>query len=456
MASVRLNSLKSNRSILHFAQNFTWLCLLTEDSQVQDLKGVERDEFTVPGGKDSMIRFSFCFFIFAPTFLAAQVFDNMVEITTPVGINAMEPALFGTEDGGIVLAWTEPDGEGFAVKSATLKDEKWSTPSTATSSSSLFVNWADFPTIAAFPDGTLAVSWLQESAKVSYSYDIKIVLSHDAGQMWGSPIQPHDDQSMRQHGFLTLLPTAQDEMLAVWLDARDYNSQDVGGGFDNAVQLRSTTIGKDGTLGRDTPLDLRACSCCQTSASITGDGTVLVAYRDRTADEIRDISIVRRHNGVWSDPVNIHADGWEISGCPVNGPAIDAQANNAVVAWFTGADDIPTVKVVFSEDSGATFGTAFQVDTGDGVGRVSTLMLANGEALISWVDWTDDGEALMLCRATRNEGCVVRQTITKHAVSGSFNFPKLERSGDTIYLAWTQPMDAGTDLSTVRMVTFTD
>ncbi|MDG2404212.1 MAG: exo-alpha-sialidase [Paracoccaceae bacterium] len=368
----------------------------------------------------------------------------------------MEPALFGIEDGGLVMSWTEPDGGGFAVKTAMLRGGNWSTPVTVTTSNSLFVNWADFPTIAAFTDGTLAVSWLQESAQISYSYDINIVLSHDAGQTWGAPIQPHDDQSMRQHGFLTLLPTAQDEMLAVWLDARGYNSQDVGGGFDNAVQLRSTTIGKDGTRGRDTPLDLRACSCCQTSASITGDGTILVAYRDRTADEIRDISIVRRHNGVWSDPVNIHADGWEISGCPVNGPAIDAQANNAVVAWFTGADDIPTVKVVFSEDSGATFGTAFQVDTGDGVGRVSTLMLANGEALISWVDWTDDGEALMLCRATRNEGCVARQTITKHAVSGSFNFPKLERSGDTIYLAWTQPMDAGTDLSTVRMVTFTD
>ena len=55
----------------------------------------------------------------------------------------------------------------------------------------------------------------------------------------------------------------------------------------------------------------------------------------------------------------------------------------------------------------------------------------------------------MLCRAKINEGCVVNQTITKHAVSGSFNFPTLERSGDSIYLAWTQPMNAGTDLSTV-------
>ena len=403
-----------------------------------------------------MIRLPLCFFIFVPIVLAAQVFDNVLEIVTPVGINAMEPALVGIENGGMVMSWTEPDGEGFAVKTATLQDGNWSTPVTATTSKNLFVNWADFPTIAAFSDGTLAVSWLQQSAQISYSYDINIVLSSDSGQTWGSPIQPHDDQSMQQHGFLTLLPTAQDKMLAVWLDAREYNSQDFGGSFNNAVQLRSTIIGKDGTLGSDTPLDLRACSCCQTSASITGDGTVLIAYRDRTADEIRDISIVRRYNGVWSDPVNIHADGWEISGCPVNGPAIDAHATNAVVAWFTGADDLPTVKVAFSEDSGATFGTAFQVDTGEGVGRLSTLMLATGEALISWVDWTGDGEALILCRATKSEGCIARQTITRHAVSGSFNFPKLERSGDTIYLAWTQPMDAGAGFSTVRMVALSD
>jgi len=197
---------------------------------------------------------------------------------------------------------------------------------------------------------------------------------------------------------------------------------------------------------------LRTCSCCQTSAAITGNGTVLIAYRDRTVGEIRDISIVRRHNGIWSDPVNVHADGWEISGCPVNGPAIDAQATEAVVAWFTGADNIPTIKVAFSEDSGATFGSAFQVDNGEGVGRVDTLMLATGEALISWVEWTSDGEVLMLCRATKNDGCVVRQTITEHVAAGSFNFPKLARSGDVIYLAWTQPINSKTDSSTIRMV----
>ena len=94
------------------------------------------------------------------------------------------------------------------------------------------------------------------------------------------------------------------------------------------------------------------------------------------------------------------------------------------------------------------------MDSGEGVGRVDTLMLATGEALISWVEWTSDGEVLMLCRATKNDGCVARQTITKHAASGSFNFPKLARSGDTIYLAWTQPIDSEAGFSTIRMVAF--
>ena len=92
------------------------------------------------------------------------------------------------------------------------------------------------------------------------------------------------------------------------------------------------------------------------------------------------------------------------------------------------------------------------MDTGEGVGRVSTLMLATGEALISWVEWAGDGEALMLCRATKNAGCVARQIITEHTAAGSFNFPKLERSGDTIYLAWTQPIDSEASFSTIRMV----
>jgi hypothetical protein len=350
------------------------------------------------------------------------------------------------------VVWTEAEGESSAVKTAILMDESWTEPATAVSSNALFVNWADFPAIGAFDDGTLVVSWLKENAALSYDYDINIALSGDGGLNWGDTITPHTDRSTHQHGFVTLLATGLDKMTAVWLDARGYDSQNDDDSFGNAMQLRSTTIGRDGSLGSDVAMDIRTCTCCQTSAAVAGNGDVLVVYRDRSADEIRDIYIVRKQGDVWTDPVSVHGDNWEISGCPVNGPSIDAHANNAVVAWFTAADNTPAVKMAFSQDSGQSFGTAFWVDDGEGVGRVAAVMLPNAEALITWVEWRDEGEALVMCRATPDDGCVAQQTITLNTVPGSINFPQIVHSDGVIYLAWTQPVESGDATSTVSMI----
>jgi hypothetical protein len=399
-----------------------------------------------------MIRALILITVLMPIAATAQVFERLVDVETPVGLNAREPALTALQSGGIAMVWTQPDGENFAVKTATLADESWSLPVSVVSSNALFVNWADFPAMAAFDDGTLAVSWLKENADLSYAYDINLALSGDGGQNWGDAITPHTDRSPCQHGFVTLLATGPNAMTVVWLDARDYDSQIDDDSFGNAMQLRSTTIGRDGSLGRDVALDIRTCTCCQTSAALAGNGDVLVAYRDRSDDDIRDIYVVRRRGDVWSDPIPVHADGWEISGCPVNGPSIAAHGDTAVVAWFTSANDIPAVKVVFSEDSGQSFGTAFRVDSGEGVGRVAAVMLANDEALITWVEWRDEGEVLVMCRATPDDGCVARQMITTNTTPGSINFPQIAHSNGVIYLAWTQPLERGEATSTVRMI----
>lgn len=389
----------------------------------------------------------------SPTILAAQVFEKVQTLEPPVGVDAREPALAVLPQGGVVVAWTEPNGLGYMVKSANFVEERWSDPATVVSSSTLFVNWADFPAIAAFGDGTPVVSWLKQNATVSYAYDIKLAVSDDGGATWGEAITPHSDRSPRQHGFMTLLPTAPDELTAVWLDARDYDSQIDDGGFDNAMQLRSTTIARDGALGDDVALDIRTCTCCQTSAAVTGKGDVLVAYRDLTEDDIRDIYIVRKQDGFWSDPVNVHADGWEISGCPVNGPSVAAHGDDVVVAWYTEADNTPLVNVAFSQDAGLSFGPAFRVDTDEGIGRVGAVMLPTGDALVSWVEWTDRGEELFICHATAENGCVARQTITVNNTPGSINFPQMTLSGDTIYMAWTQPLEGGDAQSTIGMAT---
>ena len=364
-----------------------------------------------------------------------HIFSEIIDIDPPVADGASEPSLFALEDGRILLSWTEPSGNGYAVKVAEGNTTGWSEPRTIIESDALFVNWADFPSVAAFSDGTLVAHWLKETAS-GYDYDLNVALSKDNGKSWGETLTPHRDGRSAQHGFATLLPIADNKMLAVWLDARAYGADTSS---SNKMQLRGTVIAADGTLSEDFLLDAQTCSCCQTSAVVAGDGTILVAYRDRTEDEIRDISLVRRIEGLWSDPILVHEDGWEISGCPVNGPAIDARDTNAVVAWFTEAGDVPAVKVAFSNDTGRSFGKAVRIDQEKAVGRVDAVLLDDGSALVSWVEWNGDGEVLFVCKAEPETDCSAPQSITLNKAGGSINFPRMVQSGDGVYITWSLP-----------------
>ncbi|QXT41008.1 sialidase family protein [Gymnodinialimonas ceratoperidinii] len=376
------------------------------------------------------------------------VFSNIVEVPVPVGSGAQDPSLFATESGKILMSWTEPSEDGHAVRIAGWIDERWTAPMTVTASDQLFVNWADIPSVAAFSDSTLAVHWLQDNGRTAYAYDFTVALSDDGGETWGDAQTPHRDGRSVQHGFATLLPVAADQLMAIWLDGRQYglaDFDDESGGNPDEMQLRAAMIGSDGVIGEEMLIDPRACTCCQTSAAVAGDGSILLVYRDRTAEEIRDISIVRYDEGEWSAPMNVHEDGWQISGCPVNGPAIDAEGELVVVAWFTAPDDSPAVYVSFSEDTGVSFGDAFSIGGEDVAGRVDVLMLDDGAALVSWVEWTGDGEALIVCLAESGQGCGATQQVHLNSTTGSINFPRMVSGPSGVYFAWTQPGERGAD-----------
>ena len=84
----------------------------------------------------------------------------------------------------------------------------------------------------------------------------------------------------------------------------------------------------------------------------------------------------------------VHADNWEINGCPVNGPAIAARGKNVAVAWFAAKDNAPKTQLAFSKDGGRTFGAPIRIDSGTTLGRVGLTLLADGRALVSWIDST--------------------------------------------------------------------
>jgi hypothetical protein len=227
----------------------------------------------------------------------------------------------------------------------------------------------------------------------------------------------------------------------MWLDGRNHDAADRQGaaeGEGDAMQLRATTIGPDGRLSEDILLDDRTCTCCQTSAVTLDDGAVLLAYRDRTKGEIRDIALVRRIDGVWSDPTPVSGDGWKISGCPVNGPAIAARGGRVALVWFTAANDLPAVRLAFSDDRGASFGAPIGIDLGAPLGGVDVVQFSDGSALVSWVERTAAGEAVLVCRATPTEGCSAPVALTLVRTGRTIGFPRMTSSGAHVWIAWNE------------------
>ena len=362
-------------------------------------------------------------------------------IDSPAGSDSREPDFNATSDGRAILSWVQKVGEKrYALRMAERDQNGWSEVRTVAEGENWFINWADFPSVVGLKDGSLAAHWLVKNASSTYAYDVNITRSEDGGKSWRKPIVPHHDNTQTEHGFVSLIPLPDGRLGAVWLDGRNLSNvkdEDEHAARKESMMLRYAAIDADGRLSDEAQLDERVCECCQTSAAMTSNG-IVVAYRDRSATEVRDIAVLRgTANGRWSSRL-VHADNWQISACPVNGPAIVAEADRVVVAWFTEAGDTPHVNVAFSNDGGATFGGKIQVDDGESVGRVDALLLPDGSALVCWLAGTVESGSLKV-RRIRPDGAVgPAATIAQTDISRSSGFPRMARLGDEVYFAWTQ------------------
>ena len=370
-----------------------------------------------------------------PAMTAAR--EPVEELPPPAGAGAAEPFLFAARD-SVLLSWLEPvaNTDRVALRFARHREGRWSGPRTIVERNDLFVNWADFPSIVEDANGVLFAHWLQKSDRGTYNYDVRMSASKDDGATWREPFLLNRDGKKREHGFATLVPLPGGGVGATWLDGRNMKS---GGGHEEDLgdmTVRYATIDANGAIADDVELDDRACECCTTGMTMTADGLVIV-YRDRSADEIRDISFVRRTASGWTKPQALHADGWKIAGCPVNGPQIDAIGRHAATAWFTAAEEKGRAFVAFSGDGGATFTRPMPIDTGKPIGRLDVLLLDETTALVTWLEQTATGGEIR-ARIVRRDGAEPSIKIAHSSTARAAGFARTARSGSDVYFAWTE------------------
>ena len=374
-------------------------------------------------------------------------------LASPAAPGSAEPNLAVGPDDRVYMSWLEPRDSGHAFRFAVLTDTTWSEARTIREGTGFFVNWADFPSLEVLEGDRLAAHRLQRNGEGTYAYGVRIALSGDGGRTWSEPITPHRDSSPTEHGFVAMWREAPG-IGAVWLDGRNFakpttgpatdaaghgGGSDDGHGSGSEMMLLSTNVDAAGKVGAEQVLDRRTCDCCQNSAAMTTDGPI-VAYRDRSPDEIRDIHVVRRVGERWTEGAPVHRDGWRIDACPVNGPAVSANGRKVAVAWFTAANDTARVKLAFSGDAGATFGAPAIIDDGNPAGRVDVELLKDGSALVTWIERTSEDGAAVRTRRVAPDGVTGASiTVAPSSAARASGFPRMAIAGDHVVFAWTVP-----------------
>ena len=337
---------------------------------------------------------------------------------------------------GVILSWLEHRDATATFKFAERTAGRWSDARTVASSDNWFISGADVPTVMRLSDGTLVATAYPAVDPLIEAYDLQLSYSRDEGKTWSPAIAPHHDKTKTQHGFATLFELPDRALGLVWLDGRDQelNKTDPDGG---AMALYFARFDRNWKQTAEQAVNARVCECCQTTVAVTDEGPV-VAFRDRSPREVRDINVTRLEQGKWTPERPLHVDGWQIDACPVNGPALAARGRAVAAAWFAANEKEGHAYAAFSSDGGRAFGSPIRLDDAVSLGHVDIEWLTDGSAVASWVEFVNQRAQLRIRRVdpagARSDAHVIAGT-GAGTVAG---YPRLVRDGDALVLTWTE------------------
>lgn len=338
-------------------------------------------------------------------------------------VTAEAPHLTATE-GGLVLSWWETEGEASVLRASVINTDGVQEPVEVKRAGDALINFADVPTVSNTPRGWLA-TWPGHLGE-GYAYDVVVGASADAGT-WTDLGAAHDDKTASEHGFASVAFDAEKTWL-FWLDGRNTVAE-------GPMGLRVAEVGS--TVGASVVIDERVCDCCGTDAVITAKGPI-VAYRDRTEAEVRDVHVARLGADGWTGGP-VASDAWTIKGCPVNGPALDARGERVSMAWYTEGGG-PRVRLVQSITSGVEFSEPVDIATGESVlGRVDVAQLSDGRSVVSWLEKQDDEVARVLARVVDGDKLGEPILVGETTPGRASGFPVLGMLDGVILWVWTVP-----------------
>jgi hypothetical protein len=259
---------------------------------------------------------------------------------TPAATDAAEPAIAAGPDGTAFVVWMEhlESGGGNVMFNQLNRDgHSVAAPSRVNSKSGEATAWrGDPPTVVVAPDGTIYVGWTARSSSEARATDIFLSRSHDRGRTFEPPVKVNDDSRPGDHGMHSLAVAEDGAIYVAWLDERNSTPPPVSEGHKHEEGNREVYLAQSRDGGRSFSPNQRlageACPCCKTSLKVGADGRVYASWRQVLGGNLRHIAVASSGDGgrSFSAPVIVSDDQWILAGCPVSGASLSVTAEGTL------------------------------------------------------------------------------------------------------------------------------
>jgi hypothetical protein len=272
---------------------------------------------------------------------------------------------------------------------------------------------------------------------------IKMSKSRDGGKSFDAPIALSSADAAGDRGWPSLTVDGHGTPHAIWVDHRGlaaakresgatHTHGSAATGADRATHdgvamaqksglyyaspisttTTSTTTTSTTATSASAPADIErkltagTCYCCKTALVTGRDDALYAAWRQVYPGNLRDIafSVSRDRGRTFSAPVRVSEDGWEIHGCPDDGPAMTVDKRGTVhVIWPSvigaGTDEPQGALFYASTSDGRTFTPRVRIPT-LGSPKPSHPQIATddrGRLIVAW-DEIIDGQRTAVVR----------------------------------------------------------
>lgn len=295
-------------------------------------------------------------------------------------------------------------------------------------------NGENRPKIALGPDGEIYVSWTGPLAK-PYTGRIRFAHSLNGGARFTAPITVHHDRAEITHRFDALGIDAQGNVLVAWIDKRDLVAAEVHGKpYAGAAVWYAWSRDRGATFEPERKLTDHSCECCRIALATGADGGIGVFWRHVYDDNIRDHAFAELDiDRETETSVRATFDGWQIAGCPHQGPALSIGADGTRHAvWFSAADDNPAIRYGQLDPGHAPKHRIVIAEAGASHADIAVF---DDRVWIAWNRFSTQGTELRL-RESRDAGATFGNSRVLTSTRDAAGSPQLLLLEGRAFVAW--------------------